>query len=72
MLYNMLTDQQKNYIHQLSADTGCCLDDLLKAMAVEMGGELKGSILSVHLHDDDDNDMCVRTRASIKFSQLCL
>ena len=53
----MLADwKKKTYIHNLCADTGCCLEDLLSVIADRDGS--KKSMLTVSLDvvvDDDDN-----------------
>ena len=49
----------KAYIHQLCADTGYHLEDLLNAMIDRDGwweGESRASMLSAHFDDDDDDD----------------
>ena len=51
----ILADQQKN-IHQLSADTGCCLEVLLSVMTDrdKWLGESRESMLSAQFDDDND------------------
>ena len=53
----VLTDQAKIYIHQLLANTGCCQEDLLRAMADRYGWkrDSKESVMWVRLDDDDDD-----------------
>ena len=41
----------KTYIHQLYADTGCCLEDLLRAMADRDRWQDR---IKKNYHDDDD------------------
>ena len=42
-------------IHQLYADTGCCLEDLPRAIA-DKKRESKVSVMSSFFDDDDDDD----------------
>ena len=49
----VLADQNKTYVHQLSVDTACCLQDLLGVMTNWNGywERVEGSVLSVCLDD---------------------
>ena len=44
----------KTYNHQFCADTGCCSEDLPRAMADDERQSRK-SVISVHFDDDDEN-----------------
>ena len=57
----VLVDQQKTFIHQLSAETGCLLEYLTNAMANMDGCHESVKGIRVRLNDDDDDDANVVT-----------
>ena len=52
----VLTDQQKPYIHQLWADTGCSLGDLPRAMLYRDRWWERERVKGIRDDDDDDDD----------------
>ena len=54
---SVLADQEKAYLHQHCADTGCRLENVLEMMVPRWRERKSGkSALTARLDDDDDDD----------------